>query len=723
LTLAINPDDVRRIRAAIDKNRTELTPDSPVEEYLKFGMYELILDTINSPESDPEFARELKLKYALFTNDYSQFLAQYKGLDIKPGDSLYWLVAKFYQETEDYVKAAALISEIDEGRQSGKERYSYISSLIHLGNYAEVKKLIKKYREDYPLDERVTFLEAKYEISQGDFHRAIRFLRIYLENHPFDADARFLYAYSMWNQQNPRNWKKVKDQLELIIYQNPYHYRSNYFQFLINSARNHLYNTQTPPSQAKLIVDTRNRQMARIYCPEQEQDGNYASNIEKRMTRYGNLNQYFEIFKGSDIQEFIKEQTRIDEKDEFSELDLALTRPDRIQVKKTRFFTENLPLALCDISNPFLFDILDKTIRQVFTYDEFRELRNIYLQVQFSDLNKCYLGQNETELLFNAFCSYFNIKGGLYQFTPEYEKDTLKKNLPGLYDFIEKTFENKTEEEFKANSDRFFLHQIQSALAGGNLTWARDRVEKIDANELKTSIPLAEAKARALIGENRLDEAEQLCLKILTRNPEYTHAYLLLTDIESIKSDGAEPVSINQQIIYLEEAVTNESDPAIALSLSVRLFNMYLQNAEYVNALKISEQYFHPLHQVSGNLYPEQHPELYASWLRGIMGYSKDSFEYLEKLVEDHPYDIELKLLYAKMLEVNQKYTKVIQLLESSQRRLSAFQLLDNDYMLTIAENYLLLGDSVSAFYAMEPILNQDDLKEIDSLKFATVLA
>jgi tetratricopeptide (TPR) repeat protein len=386
--------------------------------------------------------------------------------------------------------------------------------------------------------------------------------------------------------------------------------------------------------------------------------------------------------------------------------------------------SEDLELMRAGVSNAHLFHLVKSVYQRTLTEEDHRNLRKLYLHYQVLKKNPWFLGKSEEELFYNAFCRFFQIPGSLYFYAPNFSKETLYQEFPELFTIIQHLFiqTNAQSPGFALNEANVFKDEAAYYLNQGNINLAKEFYELALLKD-KTDWNIQLFQAEIFMEEGKLQEAENHCLDILTQNPEISRAYELLSRIEVQKSDHPSRSSISQSLLYLESAIKVAPDPERALEISLQLFRAYLTSAQYVNALKIADEFFVPLYLVSGKLYPGPDPSMYAGWLRGIMGYGKNSYAELQTKAQDSPFNVELNLMYAQTLEAIQQYTQAARHLEGVQRRLSAFGILNSDYMITAAENYLHLGDSMTAYYAIQPILDGYASENMDTLKLIRVFS
>jgi hypothetical protein len=751
----INPDDINRVvrHYYVEKKKLaesdSLQLEKRFQEYFELGCYDLMADSLSALSHNQQLL--WKIRMMVHRYDYESAVDIVRELSNDISNPYKNGLADLYVSTDQHFRLGdypAYTPSLND--ETAFELY--FDYLIKIGSFQRADSLLKTIAP--PHTDRLGYYESVLNVSRGDIDRAFRLINVYLRNAPLDVDARFLYAYLLWAKQDPRNWRKIYGQLQVTVMIDPYHHRANHLLAHFPYEQVRLDKLENNNSLESIVEATRkdstnifyrnslltlwnreksdfiilhsskgeSKDIKKVNFYDQIMSSEQRQELCLQLNKYGSFIDYLKLLE---IEAFEVEPLTIAlERDKSDLINILQSSPEQYLSEDDEAESEDLELMRAGISNAHLFHLVKTVYHRTLTRSEQQKVREQYLQLQVTQENTWFLGKNEDEFFYNAFCRFFEIPGSLYYFSPNFSSEELQQKYPGVYEIMEYLFVEKDAGHplFELNEATVLQDEARIFLDQENIEKAKEYYgQAISKDTVDWEIVLFEA--RILMAEGKIKEAENHCLELLTKNPELAEAFELLSKIELRKSDHPSKASISQSILYLGSAVKVAADPGKSLDLSLKLFRAYLRAGEYVNALQIADEYFTPLYIVSGNLYTGVDPSVYSSWLKGIMGYGTDSYSQLKKFTEQDPYNYEINLMYAESLEAIQQYTKAARHLEGIQRRLSAFGILNGNYMLTIAENYLHLGDSVTAYYAVQPLVEGGKFPIDDQYKYARVLA
>ncbi|MEM7549008.1 MAG: tetratricopeptide repeat protein [Bacteroidota bacterium] len=752
LCQSINPNDVQKVIRYVEAQRkiTVQNPDANEYEFFKYGIQNRLSQRLETSKTDS--SRYFQALINLENHDY--VLAEKNIESITSSDLKNRLRARLFVKVQRFDSALYHFGLLE----SYKVDYEYFYSLLKKGKESRADSIVLSLKLEGGAKHK--FYSALLRLYQNRLAESLMLFEAYLKIVPSDYEARYWYAYTLWSERKPTNRRKITNQLHLATFINKKHYPSyRLLRFIkgknsklddsdfkglydsisienVDSVEHKLFELRQKdstdnrisrgftyvfdfkrtdylkPDQATpfLKIDQSPTNILKTVLKIQEQAPSslirFIDHIEPEFSDVIDLS-----FQGLD--------KRISYDRDYSELDLFQNYPGTYYSNEL-IPKEEIQSAINQSQNAILSQSIKEIYHHALSYEERAEVRKYYLKYQNSStLAPWFLGFDEVQFLHNLISSHFNLNQSLFDISPVFSDLEILESFPDLCDLMNSLFDLKSSApDYNSNKIELMLHKVHQLLDSGYM----EQAGEITAQALKiqpTYSPSLLSCSKIKFKENEYDSAISYCLDALKHDLEYSEAYLMLSKI----STEMNPDSLVRAENYLNTAVSIEADPAKGLELSIALFNFHLEKGNYVEALKISELYFEPLFKVSGNLYKKRDPKYLSLWLKGILGYGEESLYMLQEMARKSPFDERINLRYTDALNVDQDYAQAARHLEGALRRLSSYDMLSAKYMLTTAKNYLKLGDSITAYYAVEPILEgivQDE--SLDSVLYARVL-
>lgn len=366
----------------------------------------------------------------------------------------------------------------------------------------------------------------------------------------------------------------------------------------------------------------------------------------------------------------------------------------------------------------------------ILTDQENRRIRALYHAAMVNNRTlDYYSANNESEFFAQAYAAFLSTKK-VHPLTHKSmnTRAYLRQKDPALYAFIDSLVQKQkaylagNEHVFDSNWAQTYLTLSgQSNNPEGVMTYL-DKALSYDKNYIPAQ--LAYARIQAEIG-NFKEASKWISMAYdidPTHAPAYsTEAYILHQRALQNKIDF--DASIKKQVELFEQALELENDLAVRAQIYRTYRNRNHAYGRLPEAIEIAEQYLKDPPLVSTYLTDRKEAaEAFVKIMYSKIGYPKKAIDLFDELVAQNPQHFGFRLMYADVLIQADRLDDALKILQEGHRILAAAGNQRPDYILRIAQAFLMKGDRSKAQKWINRIINQE-LKLQEKLLLATLYA